>query len=129
MLFPARWSESSKSGPGSQTGLTERFGEKFNAKNEWSPRSPDLNPCDYFVWGFLKQRVYTPLPKTLEDLRSNFTSEIENIPAQMIKETFLNFRKMCELLISAGGGHIENKLRSFVPHNEWHSLFKMVYHL
>ena len=25
---------------------------------EWSPRSPDLTPCDYFLWGFVKDRVY-----------------------------------------------------------------------
>jgi hypothetical protein len=38
---------------------------------------------------------------------SNLTREIENIPAQMLKHIFLNFRKRCELLITAGGGHIE----------------------
>jgi uncharacterized protein YukJ len=62
-----------------------------------------------FVWGYLKQRVYNPLPKTLEDLKFNLTREIENIPAQMLKNTFLNFRKMCELLISVGGSNIEYK--------------------
>jgi hypothetical protein len=51
--------------------------------------------------------VYNPLPKTLEDLRSNLTREKESIPAQMLKDNFLNFRKKRELLISAGGGHIE----------------------
>jgi hypothetical protein len=60
-----------------------------------------------FLWGYLKQRVNIPLPKTLEDLRSNLTGEIENIPAQMLTDTILNFRKRCELLIYAGGGHIE----------------------
>ncbi|GBL93848.1 hypothetical protein AVEN_153614-1 [Araneus ventricosus] len=24
----------------------------------WPPRSPDLNPCDFWLWGFLKDRVY-----------------------------------------------------------------------
>ncbi|CAH1990895.1 unnamed protein product [Acanthoscelides obtectus] len=28
----------------------------------WPPRSPDLNPLDFFVWGFLKEKVYqTPV--------------------------------------------------------------------
>ena len=22
---------------------------------QWPPRSPDLNPCDYFLWGYLKE--------------------------------------------------------------------------
>ena len=28
--------------------------------------SPDLNPCDFYLWGFLKSRVYSdPYPQTL----------------------------------------------------------------
>jgi hypothetical protein len=42
---------------------------------------------------FLKQKVYNLLPKKLEDLRSNLTREIENIPAQMFKDTFSNYKK------------------------------------
>ena len=90
-----------------QTYLTDRFGTRFIDKTKWPPRSPDLNPCDFFLWGYLKQRVYNPLPKTLEDLRSNIVRELENIPETMLKATFSNFRKRCELLVSAGGGHIE----------------------
>jgi hypothetical protein len=68
-----------------------------------------LQSMGLFLWGYLKQRVYNLLLKTLEDLRSNLTREIENIPAQMLKHIFLNFRKRCELLITAGDGHIEYK--------------------
>jgi hypothetical protein len=39
-----------------QTWLTERFGEKFIVKNEWPPRSPDLNPCDYFCGSILSRK-------------------------------------------------------------------------
>ena len=63
----------------------------------------------FFLWGYLKQRVYNPLPKTLEALQMNIEREVKNIPQTMLKDTFLNFRKRCELLISAGGGHIEWK--------------------
>ena len=27
----------------------------------WPPRSPDLTPCDFFLWGYIKDRVYVPL--------------------------------------------------------------------
>ena len=32
-----------------QTYLTDRFGTRFIDKTKWPPRSPDLNPCDFFV--------------------------------------------------------------------------------
>jgi hypothetical protein len=25
---------------------------------EWPARSPDLNACDFFLWGYLKSKVY-----------------------------------------------------------------------
>ena len=92
-----------------QTYLTGKFKEKFIDKSKWPPRSPDLNPCDFFLWGYLKQRVYNPLPKTLDDLKINIEREIKNIPVRMLKDTFSNFRKRCQLIKSAGGGHIESK--------------------
>ena len=31
----------------------------------WSPCSPNLTPCDFLMWGFVKDRVYVPpLPTT-----------------------------------------------------------------
>jgi len=36
-------------------------------KVEWPPRSPDLSPLDYFLWGHLK-RVYKTKSRKLENL-------------------------------------------------------------
>lgn len=92
-----------------QQWLTSKFNDKFIAKQKWPPRSPDLNPCDYFLWGYLKGRVYNPLPKTLNDLKVNIEREIKNINKEMLKKVFVNFEKRCKLIISAEGGHIEEK--------------------
>lgn len=35
---------------------------------EWPARSPDLSPLDYFLWGYLKAKVYATQPLNLEDL-------------------------------------------------------------
>ena len=82
------------------------MGENFISKFNWPPRSPDLNPCDYFLWGYLKARVYSPMPKTIEDLQANITKEIDK---NILKSTFLNFQKRCNLIIKLNGGHVENK--------------------
>lgn len=29
-----------------------------NTDVQWPPRSPDLTPCDFFLWGFIKNKVY-----------------------------------------------------------------------
>ena len=82
-----------------QEWLQSKFGEKFMTKKQWPPRSPDLNPCDYFLWGYLKSKVYKPLPKTLDDLKENITREIQKINTSALESTFLNFTKRCHLLI------------------------------
>ena len=76
-----------------------------------APIYPDLNPCDYFLWGYLKGTVYNPLPKTLYNLKVDIEWEIENINEQMLKKVFVNFEKTCKLIISAEGGQIEEKLK------------------
>jgi len=45
------------------------------------------------------------MPKTLGDL--NIEREIINIKPDVLKSTFLNFRKKMNLIIEAKGGHIE----------------------
>ena len=77
-----------------------KFGKKLVDKNLWLPRSPDLNPCDFYLWGYLKSVVYNPLPKTLDDLKA-----IKNV----LNSVFYNLEKRCELIISAWDGHIEIK--------------------
>jgi hypothetical protein len=38
--------------------LSNHFPERFGYGWSWPPYYPDLNPCDYFLWGFLKDTVY-----------------------------------------------------------------------
>jgi len=92
-----------------QEWLSSKFGTKFIDKSQWPAHSPDLNPCDYFLWGYLKSRVYNPIPKDLTELRSNLEREVKNLSKNVLKSTFLNFKKRLNLVISANGGHFENK--------------------
>ena len=47
------------------------FGERVISKGLWPPRSPDLTPPDYFLWGYLKGRVYLNKPRTIGALKAN----------------------------------------------------------
>ncbi|KAF8791010.1 hypothetical protein HNY73_005947 [Argiope bruennichi] len=44
-----------------------------------SPRSPDLNPCDFWLWGFLKDRVYVGSIRTLHELKASITRHVAAI--------------------------------------------------
>ena len=45
---------------------------------QWPPRSPDLTPCDLFLWGYLKSR-------TIAHLKNNIRDAIANTPFDMLQ--------------------------------------------
>ena len=54
--------------------LISRFGNI-----PWPPRSPDLAPSDFFMWGYIKSRVYVTNPTNLHELKNNIHSEIRQL--------------------------------------------------
>uniref|UniRef100_A0A2H1WKC1 SFRICE_041649 n=1 Tax=Spodoptera frugiperda TaxID=7108 RepID=A0A2H1WKC1_SPOFR len=56
----------------------------------WPPRSPDLTPCDYHLWGWLKQKVYFVEVNTREELRERIriaADELRSDPALLRRAT------------------------------------------
>jgi len=75
--------------------LREHFPERLisiRGKLEWPARSPDLSTCNFFLWGFLKFRVYMNRPRTLQDLKTNIQKEITNITPAMLTRVTTNAR-------------------------------------
>ena len=56
--------------------LRQRFEDRFISMRcdvEWAPHSPDLTPADFYLWGYLKDRVYDPDNRWLE--HSNYSHD------------------------------------------------------
>ena len=54
--------------------LRGEFGKHFISRSatiNWSPRSCDLRPLDYFLWGYVKAHVYTDKPASIDALEDN----------------------------------------------------------
>jgi len=71
----------------------------------WPPRSPDATPCDFFLWGYVKDQVYVPpLPASIPELKVLIRTAIETIIADMRNE--LDYRvDVCRI---TNGAHIEH---------------------
>ena len=66
--------------------LKGKFGERVISRNgpvEWPPRSCDLMPLDFFLWGHIESLVYANKLATLHDLNDNIQGEIANVPVEM----------------------------------------------
>ncbi|MEM8940500.1 MAG: hypothetical protein AAGC64_14275 [Bacteroidota bacterium] len=77
----------------SMTILKNNFPLKLISRHgdvNWPARSPDLSPLDFFLWGYLKSKVYKNNPTTLQDLKRNITAEINMISADTLWKVMHN---------------------------------------
>lgn len=81
--------------------LISRFGDI-----PWPPRSPDLSTCDFFLWGYLKSRVYSHKPRTLNDLKNAIREEVATIDAELIARVMADFLRRLESCIQEDGHHM-----------------------
>ena len=78
----------------------------------WPPRSPDLTPLDFFLWGHIKRLVYeTPVPdeETLLARILAASHEVRGMPDVFgrVRQSFLH---RCNACIECGGRHFEHML-------------------
>ena len=78
---------------------------------EWPARSPDLTPLDFFLWGFLKHKVYGEKILNIQHLKEVITRHIEELKTNtdLLKEVMYSVSKRINECIDAGGLHFEPK--------------------
>lgn len=67
--------------------LDNTFPGKWIGRNGaivWPPRSPDITPLDFFLWGYLKGLVYVTPPTDLDDLKDKIRQACRTVTPEMI---------------------------------------------
>ncbi|GBN08167.1 hypothetical protein AVEN_1034-2-1, partial [Araneus ventricosus] len=75
---------------------------------EWPPRSPDLNPLDFFLWGYIKQRLYATPPLTLQELRNRITDACARVSPAILCSVQREVQSRVPMCIVAEGHHFEH---------------------
>jgi predicted DNA-binding protein YlxM (UPF0122 family) len=75
---------------------------------EWPARSPDLSPLDYFLWGYLKSKVYITRPANLDDLKTKIRQEIRRISPEIVDSVQKEFICRLGYCQVANGAHFEH---------------------
>ncbi|GFU13098.1 putative transposable element [Trichonephila clavipes] len=81
--------------------LISRFGPV-----NWPPRSCDLTPLDYFLWGYVKSLVYADKPQTLNYLEDNILRVIADIRPQMLEKVIRNWTSRLDYIRASRGSHM-----------------------
>ena len=81
----------------------------------WAQRSSSMgpkvncNPCDFFLWGYLKERAYHPIPTNLATLKRKIMTEFKRIPEVMVIKSILDMKRRGGLIVELEGGQFEGR--------------------
>jgi len=83
--------------------VISRFGDV-----PWPPRSLDLSAPDFFLWGYLKSKVYSNHPTDLHALKENIREEIAKLSEETLQAVRHSFLTRVHLCFEEGGGHLKD---------------------
>jgi hypothetical protein len=68
----------------------------------------DLTPCDFFLWGYVKDVVYVPpLPNDLQELRQRIIAAVTTINRDMLERVWTEMDYRIDVCRVTRGSHIE----------------------
>jgi len=75
----------------------------------WPPRSPDATPCDFFLWGYVKDQVYAhPLLASIPELKVQIRIAVKTINADMLQTVWNELDYRVDVCRITKGAHIEH---------------------
>jgi hypothetical protein len=82
----------------------------FIAEEFWPPNSADLNPLDYRVWEYVKEKVYATAPRNMQDLEARIRTAWTEMPQKFIDSSIDMWRSRIAAVIRNDGAHVEHEL-------------------
>ena len=93
--------------------LDEKFPGRWIGRRgpiEWPARSPNLTPADFFLWGVLKEKVYSHNPITLDQLKSLISQQLQTTDVSLCRNVCRSVRDRMAKCVQIEGGHFEHLL-------------------
>ncbi|CAF0812160.1 unnamed protein product [Adineta ricciae] len=93
--------------------LDDSFDDRWIGRGgsiSWAPRSPNLSPLDFFLWGYIRTNIYRTRIKDLNELKARITQEIQSIEKKTFHNVFLEIGNRFNFYISLEGNTFEQYL-------------------
>lgn len=90
--------------------LNEKFGDRWIGRQGpmlWPPRSPDLTPCDFFLWGYIKNIVFSQKIRDLNHLKNRINEAMTTITEEMLANVWREVDYRLDICRATKGAHIE----------------------
>ncbi|GFV92364.1 hypothetical protein TNCV_3949741 [Trichonephila clavipes] len=108
--------------------LKDTFGDRLISRFgpvNWPPRSCDLTPVDYFLWGYVKSLVYADKPQTLDHLEDNIRRVIADIRPQMLEKVIENWTSRLDYIRASRGSPMPEIIFKIPQGSQLESLFTL----
>ncbi|GFU04894.1 uncharacterized protein TNCV_1290131 [Trichonephila clavipes] len=86
--------------------LKDTFGDRLVSRFgpvNWRPRSCDLTPLDYFLWGYVKSLVYADKSQMLDHSKDNIRRVFADIRPQMLEKVIENWTSRLDYIRATRG--------------------------
>jgi hypothetical protein len=90
--------------------LDDVFADTIISKTIWPPRSLNLSLPNCFLWGAMKNSVYSNNLHTTDDLKMAIKEHIWNVDHAILNTVFKNTVPCVNKCLETGGGHFEHYL-------------------
>ena len=90
--------------------LNETFPNRWIGRNgptPWPPRSPDITPLDFFLLGYVKDRVYRTPVRDVKTLQSRIIEVLAIVNEEMLENTWREIEYRLDTLRATNGAHVE----------------------
>ena len=70
-----------------------------------------LTPCDYFLWGYLKDKIFATPPHDIDALRQRIIEEFDALRQQpaLISRAVRDMHRRTILCVERNGDHVEGR--------------------
>ncbi|GBL98324.1 hypothetical protein AVEN_174109-1 [Araneus ventricosus] len=73
----------------------------------WPPRSPDITPLDFYLWGYVKQHVYSERINDINHLKQRITDVIHCVTPDVLTRLWEELDYRLDVRRATNGAHIE----------------------
>jgi hypothetical protein len=87
--------------------VTEKLMEEGLKRMPHPASSPDLSPCDFFLFGYLKDKLIHKAYRRPEELFNEVETIISDIPRDMISRVFLTWQERLQKCTDKQGNYVE----------------------
>ena len=95
----------------------------------WPPHSHDLTPCDFWLWGTVKERVYNRKIRDISDFKDKIRTVVSSIPREMCVPALNGTVARLLLCVKHAGEQVRPSCKSSCTYhvcfvNKWFLQFK-----